>query len=100
MYSVIYLPEARRQLEAIVDYIAFELCAPDAAYAFLEALDETARSLSDMPYRHPLYHSPFAVPEEVRFVPVKRYNLFYKVYEETKTVEVWRIMHQLQKTGE
>lgn len=100
MYSVVYLPGAKRQLEEIVDYIAFELCAPEAALDFVDAVDIAAKSLSEMPYRHPIYHSPFAIPEEIRFIPVKRYNLFYRVYEETKTVEVWRIMHQLQQTGE
>lgn len=99
MYEVVYLPTARRQLAEIIDYITLELNAPDAALAFIEALDATTRSLSEMPYRHPVYHSRFAIPEEIRFVPVKRYNLFYRVYEEEKIVEVRRIIHQLKHTG-
>ena len=97
MYSVVYLPGAVRQLEDITDYIAFELRAPEAAAAFIDAVNAVATSLMDNPYRHPIYHSSFAIPEEIRFVPVKRYNLYYRVYEETKTVEVWRILHQLQQ---
>ena len=97
MYSVVYLPGALRQLEDIIDYIAFELKAPDAAAAFIDAVDAVASSLRENPYLHPVYHSTLAIPEEIRFVPVKRYNLYYRVYEETKTVEVWRILHQLQQ---
>jgi len=97
MYSVVYLPGALRQLEDIIDYIAFELKAPDAAAAFIDAVDAVASSLRENPYRHPVYHSTLAIPEEIRFVPVKRYNLYYRVYEETRTVEVWRILHQLQQ---
>ena len=94
---MVYLPGALRQLEDITDYIALELEAPDAAAAFIDAVDAAASSLRQNSYRHPVYHSAFAIPEEIRFVPVKRYNLYYRVYEETKTVEVWRILHQLQQ---
>lgn len=97
MYSVVYLPGAARQLEDITDYIAFELHAPEAAAAFIDAVDAAASSLRENPYRHPIYHSAFAIPAEIRFVPVRRYNLYYRVCEETKTVEVWRILHQLQQ---
>ena len=99
MYEVIYLPTARKQLEDIVDHLAFELNAPDAALDFINEVDAAAKSLADMPYRHPIYHTSFAVLEEVRWVPVKSYNVFYKVFEEEKTVEIRRVLHQLQDTN-
>ena len=34
--------------------------------------------------------------EEVRWISVKNYNVFYKVFEEDKTVEIRRVLHQLQ----
>jgi toxin ParE1/3/4 len=99
MYEVIYLPTARKQLEDIVDYLAFDLSAPDAAMDFIDEVDEAAKSLSEMPYRHPIYHTRFAVLEEMRWLPVKNYNVFYKVFEEEKTVEIRRVLHQLQDTN-
>lgn len=98
MYDVIYLPTARKQLEDIVDYIAIELNAPDAAFDFIDAVDAAAMSLAEMPYRHPIWHTRFAVLEEVRWLPVKNYNVFYKVFEEEKIVEIRRVLHQLQDT--
>ena len=98
MYEVIYLPTARKQLEDIVDYLAFELNAPDAAIDFINEVDAAGKSLAEMPYRHPIYHTRFAVLEEVRWVPVKNYNIFYKVFEVEKTVEIRRVLHQLQDT--
>lgn len=98
MYEVIYLPTALKQLEDIVDYLAFELNAPDAALDFIDGVDATAKSLAEMPYRHPIYHTRFAVLEEVRWVPLKNYNVFYKVFEEEKTVEIRRVLNQLQNT--
>ena len=96
MYEVIYLPTARKQLEDIVDYLVSELNATDAALDFIDGVDAAAKSLSEMPYRHPIYHTSFAVLEEVRWLPVKNYNVFYKVFEEEKTVEIRRVLHQLQ----
>ena len=99
MYEVIYLPTARKQLEDIVDYLASELNAPDAALDFIDEVDAAAKSLAEMPYRHPIHHTRFAVLEEVRWMPVKSYNVFYKVFEEEKTVEIRRVLHQLQDTN-
>lgn len=96
MYEIIYLPTARKQLEDIVDYIAVELAAPDAALDFIDEADKAAKSQAEMPYRHPIYHTSFAVLEEVRWISVKNYNMFYKVFEEEKTMEIRRVLHQLQ----
>ena len=96
MYKVVYLPIARRQLEEAVAYIAENLCVPDAADDLLNAVDEAVRALSEMPYRHALYLLLFAMKREIRFVPVRNYNLFYVVNEDQKTVEIWRLIHQLR----
>ena len=96
MYKVVYLPTARRQLEDAVMYIATDLCAPEAAMALADALDESVQSLKEMPYRFPIYHTLYAMKHEIRFFPVKNYNVFYVIRVETKTVEIWRVLHQLQ----
>ena len=96
MYEIIYLPTARKQLEDIVDYIAVELAAPDAALDFIEEVGKATKSLAEMPCRHPIYHTSFALLEEVRWISVKNYNVFYKIFEEEKTVEIRRVLHQLQ----
>ena len=96
MYEIIYLPTARKQLEDIVDYIAVELAAPDAALDFIEEVDKAAKSLAEMPYRHLIYHTSFAVLEEVRRFSVRNHNVFYKVFEEDKSVEIRRVLHKLQ----
>ena len=96
MYEIIYLPTARKQLEDIVDYIAAELAVPNAAFDFIDEVDKAIKNLAEMPYRHPIYHTSFAVLEEVRWISVKNNNVFYKVFEEDKTVEIRRVLHQLK----
>lgn len=97
MYKVVYLPTARQQLEDAVMYIAVDLCAPGAAMNLADEVDEAAQKLKEMPYRFPIYHSLYAMKHEIRFFPVKNYIVYYVIDEDTKTVEIWRILHSLQK---
>lgn len=94
MYKVVYLPATRRQLEEAVLYIAEELSAPEAALQLLDEVDAAAKNLQEMPYRYPLYPALYAMKREVRFIPVRNYNIHYVVMEETVTVEIWRVLHQ------
>ena len=93
MYEIIYLPTARKQLEDIVDYIAVELAAPDAALDFIEEVGKATKSLAEMPYRHPIYHTSFALLEEVRWISVKNYNVFYNVNDELGSVTILRVFY-------
>lgn len=96
MYEIIYLPTARKQLEDIVDYIAVGLAAPDAAHDFIDEVDKAAKSLAEMPYRHPIYHTSFALLEEVQWISIKNHNVFYKIFEEEKAVEIRRVANTLK----
>lgn len=94
MYKVVYLPQARRELEEAVMYIASELYAPDSAAALLDEIDHAVQQLKEMPYRHGLYPSLYALKNEVRFFPIKNYNVFYIVDETRQTVEIRHILYQ------
>lgn len=96
MDKVVYLPTARRQLEDAILYIATDLCAPDAAMALADAVDASVQKLREMLYRFPIYHTLYAMKHEIRCFPVKNYNVHYVIHEETKTVEIWRVLHQLR----
>ena len=97
MYEIVYLPTARQQLEDAVMYIAVDLGAPDAAMNLADEVDEAVRGLRGMPYRFPIYHTVYAMKREIRFFPVKNYNVYYVIDEDTRTVEIWRVLHRLQK---
>lgn len=97
MYKAVYLPTARKQLEDAVMYVAVDLNAPDAAIGLADEVDKAVRKLKEMPYRFPLYHTLYAMKHEIRFFPVKNCNVYYAVDEDTKTVEIRRILNRLQK---
>ena len=96
MYKVVYLPTARKQLEDAVMYIAIDLCAPDAAMNLADEVDQAVQKLKEMPYRFPIYHTLYAMKREIRSFPVKNYNVYYVIDEDSKTVEIWRVLHRLQ----
>ena len=96
MYKIVYLPTARQQLMDAALYIASELSVPDAAENLLNEVDRQTAKLCELPYRHPIYYTPFAMKREIRFFPVKNYNVFYVIKEDQKTVEIWRFLHQRQ----
>ena len=97
MYRAVYLPTARQQLGDAVLYIAVDLCAPDAAMKLVDEVDEAVRRLEEMPYRFPIYHTLYAVKREIRFFPLKNDNVYYVIDEDAKTVEIWRVLHRLQR---
>ncbi len=99
MYNVVYLPIARQDLDDAALYIAAELHAPDAALALLDAIEQAVAALREMPYRHALYASLYALKHEVRCFPIKNYNVFYVVDEARKTVEIWRVLYQRRRMG-
>ena len=96
MYKVVYLPTARKQLEDAVMYIAIDLYSPDAAMNLADEVDEAVQKLKEMPYRFPIYHTLYVMKREIRFFPVKNYNVYYVIDEDSKTVEIWRVLHRLQ----
>jgi toxin ParE1/3/4 len=96
MYKVVYLPTARQQLTDAALYIASDLSAPGAAENLLNEVSRQVEGLSEYPYRHAIYYTPFAMKREIRFFPVNNYNVFYVVREDQKTVEIWRSLLQRQ----
>ena len=97
MYKVVYLPTARRQLEEAVMYIAFDLADPGTAQALADGVDTIVFQLREMPYRYPIYHSLYAMKNEIRSFPVKNYNVYYTIDEVNHTVEILRVLHYLRR---
>lgn len=97
MYSVSWLPLAKHDLENAVSWFVSELSAPDAALELLSLIDQAAAGLSQMPYRSAVYPVMVSLRSEIRLLPVKEYNLFYRVLESAKAVEILRVLHQRQQ---
>jgi len=86
--------QARRDLQAIHDYIQDELLNPDAAVNIMRALREHIESLTTMPERGVPLDTVLSVHTDFRFLVCKNYRIFYLT--DGTTVDVVRILHSLQ----
>ena len=90
---IVYTHTARQDLREIYEYIAFTLLVPETARSLIDRLMADIRSLSEFPERNPLYRDEPWHSQGVRFLPVKKYLVFYTVQKETETVSILRIMY-------
>jgi addiction module RelE/StbE family toxin len=92
-FKITYTNLAESDLERASDYISQELHNKTAAKKLILAARESARSLSEMPTRHPVVSGDFLAEREIRSIPVKNYMMFYTMHEETKTVSIVRFLY-------
>ena len=87
IYSVNISSQADKDLRAIYEYIAISLVSPQNAAAQLSRLEDRINSLDNLPNRYMIYKN------DIRFVPVDNYLVFYTVEDKSKTVSVLRVMY-------
>ena len=90
-YQIKYLPIARKDLQEIVDYIAFDLEVPEIAINMMNILETNILSLQENPFRGSIYKSSRQRNDQYRKLFVKNYAIFYLIADET--VEIQRIFY-------
>jgi plasmid stabilization system protein ParE len=89
-YRVIVTPEADRDLNEILDYLA--ATSPGNASKVIERLLREIASLSLLPYRHSLQrHRRF--PKNTHLMPLPPYRVIYRVLENPRVVRVLHVEH-------
>ena len=82
MYSLEYLPIARRDMADIAKYIGTKLANPDAADRLAEEMIEAAESLINMPYKCPMYTPVKPLKHEYRKLIVHNYIIVaFRLYD-------------------
>ena len=79
MYTIEYLPIARRDMVDIAKYIGVKLANPDAAERLAEKMAESAEDLANMPYKCPMYIPVKPLKHEYRKLIVNREKIGDKV---------------------
>ena len=87
IYSVNISAQADKDFRAIYEYIALTLMSPENANAQLSRLEDRINKLDNLPKRFPKYKN------EIRFMPVDNYLVFYTVEDVSKNVSVLRVMY-------
>lgn len=93
MYTIEYLPIARRDMVDIAKYIGVKLANPDAAERLAEKMIESAENLSSMPYKCPTYTPIKPLKHEYRKLIVQNYIMFYWIDEDKKLVTIARVVY-------
>lgn len=94
MRKVIYTPSAKKDIEGAVTYLFFNLSAPKAAKDLIRELDETVKRVMEHPYAGSLYRTDRAMGDEIRWVTVKGFVLYYVVTE--NAIQIRRFLHGRQ----
>jgi plasmid stabilization system protein ParE len=86
--KVVFAERARRDIEAIYDYIASS--NPTAAQAVEGAIRITCEALAEFPYAAPATDEP-----SVRRAPLVTYpyTIFYRVDNQQQRIEIARVIH-------
>ncbi|MFV0275744.1 MAG: type II toxin-antitoxin system RelE/ParE family toxin [Parahaliea sp.] len=94
-YRIAWRPMAEADLDKIIDYIAQD--NPTRAETFGKELCEKTRSLAQHPELGRTGRP--GLPSYVReLVAHPNYIVFYRVWDETCTVEILRVKHSTQRT--
>ncbi len=93
MYAVRYLITAVTDMQEIISYISKQLCNPEAASRLADEFIEAGNSIADFPYGRPVYRPIRELAHEYRPIYVKNYIMFYWVDENSKTVNIERVIY-------
>lgn len=97
MGKVIYTPSAKKDIEGAVTYLFFNLSAPQAARDLVHELDETVKRVIEYPYASSLYRTNRVMCDEIRWVAVKGFVLYYAVMEDA--IQIRRFLHGKRDRG-
>ena len=92
-YYVDLTPKAQKDISAILDYIALDLCAPTAALHLNAKFLEQIEQLEAFPLCGEIYISEIPLKHEYRRLVVDNYLIFYTVNEDTKTVSIMHVVY-------
>ncbi|MCM1386580.1 MAG: type II toxin-antitoxin system RelE/ParE family toxin [Bacillus sp. (in: Bacteria)] len=99
-YKVITLPLAEKDIIEQMDYIAFELKAPETAVNMVRGFKKVINSLSLFPQSHELDEDEELAVYGIRKTYYKNYKIYFLIDERKQTVYILRVFHMLVDSRE
>lgn len=93
IYEVRITEQAQNQMKEIVDYISYELFAPEAADRLLDKMEKCIINLSEYPERHQLLEEEPWRTEGVRKIVVNNFLVYYWINSSEKRVQVIAVIY-------
>lgn len=98
-YKIELSENSIKDIKIIYRYIADILKEPNIAKKQKDRITKKIMTLEKMPERNPFYNNEFGITNNIRFVPIDNYLIFYKVNPEQKTVYIVRVLYARRKTS-
>lgn len=95
-FSIHISKKARADMHGILYHIAVHLGEPSTADRLLSRFEEAASSLETMPMRYALVPDSYLASVGFHMTSVGNYLVFYLVDQETKTVNISRVLYGRQ----
>ena len=92
-YSVIYSPEAYKDLRSIYMYIAFELLSPGNAKSQIDRIRGGIRKLDIFPEGHSRVDWEPWASMQMHYIPIDNYIVYYLIDTNLQKVEIVRIFY-------
>ena len=93
-YQIIFTYSAKSDLEQIAHFIASDSENAQIAIGYIEKLQSTIASLTDFPNRGNSPQYRLLRLQGYRFIICVNHLVFYKIFQETQKVIIYRILHQ------
>jgi toxin ParE1/3/4 len=93
IYDIVISDQAEIDLRGILEYIAFELQAPENASGQLDRLEACIMDLDHMPKRYRQYELEPWKSRGLRVAPVDNYLILYIPDDDTQVVTIIRVMY-------
>lgn len=90
-YRLKIFPLARRDMEQIFDYIAVELCNPDAALGQIDDFEKAFENVCVFPESRSYVNNEYVKDKSLRKLVVNNYIAFYRVKE--NEVQIVRVLY-------
>lgn len=98
-YRIVIMPLAKANLLDIKDYIENNLQSPETAHNYIRKIMKRIALLSETPFIYPLYNDEPWRSKGLRHFPVDKYIVYYKVDEQTKTVNVVKVTYGMRDSS-
>ena len=92
MYKIKITKPASKDIRLIVEYLKNTLQNPSAAENLINEIEKGILALKDMSSKYTGVGDAYLSKNGVRCFSVKEYLVFYKIYENDKTVMIIRIL--------
>jgi len=92
-WKVNYSAQALEDLKAVYEYIAFELLVPETARSQAKRIMDSINKLDELPMMYKSYEKEPWKSKGLRVFPIDNYIVLYLPKEDSKTVNIVRIIY-------